>query len=140
MRLPDLYIEESSIPPPIEGAETSVAAFVGRTLRGPVGRAVHVRSFGDYERTFGGLWDESPLSYGLHGFFLNGGCEALVVRVHNGALPARLSLPAGSQRLELRAASEGAWETTWRRRSTAAACATAVSTWRSGSGTRPGQS
>ena len=34
-------------------------------------------------RIFGGLWEESTMSYAVQQFFLNGGSEALIVRVHN---------------------------------------------------------
>jgi hypothetical protein len=63
---------------------TAVTAFIGRAARGPVNDPVHVRSFGEYEREFGGLWVESTLSYAVHQYFLNGGREALIVRVGDG--------------------------------------------------------
>ena len=44
---------------------TSVTAFVGRTLRGPVNRPVAVRSFAEFQHAFGGLWQPSTLSYAI---------------------------------------------------------------------------
>ena len=60
---PGVYIEE--IPSgvrTITGVATSITAFVGRALRGPTDLATMVNSFGDFERTFGGLWLESALA------------------------------------------------------------------------------
>jgi hypothetical protein len=79
----------------LEPAAPGVVAFVGRTLRGPVDQPVVVRSFGDFERLFGGLWQPSPLAYALSQFFGNGGREAVVVRVANAARSATVLLPTG---------------------------------------------
>ncbi len=85
-------------------------AFVGRTLRGPVDRPVLVKSFADFQHGFGGLWQPSPLGYAVEQFFDNGGREALVIRVANGARAATLTLRAGAQALELRAVRPGTRE------------------------------
>ncbi len=85
-------------------------AFVGRTLRGPVNQPVLLRSFAEFQQVFGGLWQPSMLGYALEHFFDNGGREALVVRVVNGARAATLSLPAGAAVLELRALQPGTRE------------------------------
>jgi phage tail sheath protein FI len=85
---PGVYIEE--IPSgvrTITGVATSIAAFVGRTLRGPVDDPVLVTSYGDFERQFGGLWSESTLSYAVRDFFRNGGAQAVIVRGFSPALP-----------------------------------------------------
>ena len=73
-----------------------VVAFVGRTLRGPVNRPVAVRSFSEFERQFGGLWQPASLPYAVAQFFGNGGREALVVRVVNAARSATLTLPVAA--------------------------------------------
>ncbi|MFZ4506487.1 MAG: phage tail sheath family protein [Fimbriimonas sp.] len=79
---PGVYIEEiSSGVRPITGVATSITAFVGRALRGPVNEAVTINSFGDFERTFGGLWTESTLGYSVRDFFNNGGGQAIIVRL-----------------------------------------------------------
>jgi Bacteriophage tail sheath protein len=89
---------------------TSVAAFVGRTLKGPVNRAVAVSSFPDFQHIFGGLWQPSPLSYAVDHFFENGGRRAFVVRVANGARPPTITLPAGSGVLRLIGLNPGSRE------------------------------
>ncbi len=79
---PGVYIEE--IPSgvhTISGVSTSVTAFVGAAHRGPINRAVHILSFADYERAFGGLDADSEMSYAVRQFFANGGSDAWVVRV-----------------------------------------------------------
>ena len=74
---------------------TARTAFVGRTLRGPVNRPVFIKSFAEFQHVFGGLWQPSLLGYAVEQFFDNGGREALIVRVVNGARSATLSLCAG---------------------------------------------
>lgn len=127
---PGVYIEE--IPSgvrTITGVATSITAFVGRALRGPTDAdersPVVINSYSDFERTFGGLWLESTLGYAVRDFYLNGGSQALIVRLHNGAAAAAISLstvaagpapapgPAGApaplNELPLVAANVGAW-------------------------------
>ena len=114
---PGVYIEEvPSGVRTITGVATSITAFIGRALRGPVNQPVRIQSFGEFERLFGGLWQDSTMSYALQHYFLNGGIDALVVRiVHGGdADPdndaATATTPAGGVGgLDLEAASEGEW-------------------------------
>jgi phage tail sheath protein FI len=111
---PGVYIEEvPSGVHTITGVATSITAFVGYTARGDVDHATHIFSFADFERGFGGLAVDSPLSYAVKQFFQNGGSEAYVVRVAKGAVSASttlLNLTAGGVAvLEATAASEGAW-------------------------------
>jgi len=94
----------------IERVPTAVTVFVGRTLRGPVGQPLAVRSFAEFQQHFGGLWQPSTLSYALEHFFENGGREARVVRVVNGARPPTLTLTAGSSVLRLLALNPGSRE------------------------------
>src|SRR4051794_26404748 len=90
---PGVYIEElPSLVRTIVGVPTSVAAFVGRALRGPVDDPRHITSWADFERIYGGIWTESPMSYSVFHYFQNGGVEAEIVRIHNGATPATLDL------------------------------------------------
>ncbi len=89
---------------------TVVTAFIGRTLKGPVNQALPVRSFGGFQRHFGGLWQPSTLSYAVEQFFENGGREARIVRVANGARPPTLTLPAGEGELRLIALNPGSRE------------------------------
>lgn len=99
------------------GADRSIArlhtartAFVGRALRGPLNRPVLVESFAEFQHTFGGLWQPSRLSYAVEHFFENGGSEAVIVRVVNGARAATLALRAGKEVLTLQATSPGTRE------------------------------
>ena len=106
---PGVYIEElSSGVHTITGVATSITAFIGRALRGPTDEdnPVRVQSYGEYERIFGGLWRDSTMSYAVQQFFQNGGSDALIVRVHNAAAAATLTLPAG---FNLVAANPGKW-------------------------------
>jgi phage tail sheath protein FI len=91
---PGVYIEE--IPSgvhTITGVATSITAFVGRASRGTVDSddksPVRIFSFADYERLFGGLSADSPMSFAVFQYFQNGGSDALIIRVQNGATPAK---------------------------------------------------
>ena len=114
---PGVYIEElSSGVRTIVGVATSITAFVGRTQRGPLNDPTLVNSLGDFERIFGGLWYGSKLPYAVRDFFLNGGSQALIVRLFhestdpldpNKKIPSAVSFPLDG--LSLEAASPGAW-------------------------------
>jgi hypothetical protein len=91
---PGVYVEElPSVVRTIVGVSTSTTAFVGRTRRGVVDRAVQISSFGEFDRRFGGLWNQSDLGHIVRQFFENGGREAIVVRVQSGGSPATGSVP-----------------------------------------------
>ncbi len=94
----------------IARAATNIAAFVGRALKGPVNEPVPIRSFADYTRVFGGLWQPSTMSYAVEQFFENGGRCAVIVRVVNGARPPTLTLPTASGKLILRGVGAGSRE------------------------------
>jgi phage tail sheath protein FI len=109
---PGVYIEEvPSGVRPITGVATSITAFVGRALRGPVDEAITITSYADFERIYGGLWLESNLGYAVQDFYRNGGSMAIIVRVHKTKTndTATLSLGSGNRQLDLQAASPGAW-------------------------------
>src|SRR5580692_4205537 len=81
---PGVYIEE--VPSGVRtiiGVPTSITAFVGRTLTGPVDEPVRIQNLGDFQRVFGGLWYESPLTYAIQQYFLNGGNDAIIVRLYS---------------------------------------------------------
>jgi len=81
---PGVYIEEvPSGVRTITGVATSITAFIGRALGGPVNIVTRVQSYADFERLFGGLWTESTMSYAVRHFFQHGGSDALVIRVFN---------------------------------------------------------
>jgi phage tail sheath protein FI len=109
---PGVYIEE--IPSGVRtivGVATSITAFIGRALRGPVNEPIRIQNFGDFERQFGGLWIDSTMSYAVQHYFLNGGTDAIIVRLVNAATKASFSLAptSGSINLRLEASSEGEW-------------------------------
>ena len=95
---------------PIVRLPTATTGFVGRALRGPVNHPVRLRSFAEFQQVFGGLWQPSMLAYAVEQFFDNGGRDAVVVRVVNGARPATISLPCGDAVLTLEALSPGSRE------------------------------
>jgi uncharacterized protein len=104
---PGVYIEE--IPSgvrTITGVATAITAFIGQALRGAVNTPVRVQSYAEYERQFGGLWIKSPMSYMVQQYFLNGGSDALIIRVvGENAAPGT----ATASGLGLTAKSPGAW-------------------------------
>jgi uncharacterized protein len=106
---PGVYIEEvPSGARTIMGLATSITAFIGRAHRGPVDEPVTLTGFGDFERTFGGLRIGDPMSYAVRDFFVNGGVQAVVVRLYNPpGGNATAQIDAGD--LILDAASEGTW-------------------------------
>ena len=109
---PGVYIEE--IPSGVHtivGVSTSTTAFVGRARKGPVNAATTIHSFGEFDRIFGGLWDDSTMSFTVQQYFLNGGSEAVIVRVTRGntATAATFTLGGPSGNLVLQASSPGAW-------------------------------
>jgi phage tail sheath protein FI len=111
---PGVYIEE--IPSgvrTITGVPTAVAAFIGRAVRGPVNDPWVINSFGDFQRTFGGLAVDYPMSYSVNDFFANGGGKAVIVRLWAAAAGGGAgatgvaALNVGG--LKLVARSAGAW-------------------------------
>ena len=117
---PGVYIEE--IPSgvrTITGVATSITAFIGRAVRGPVDEPITINSYSDFERIFGGLWVDSSLGYAVRDFYLNGGSQAIIIRLYHqdpgdpDATPPVTAKPARAQvnanGLLLEAASDGAW-------------------------------
>src|ERR1041384_6220135 len=103
---PGVYVEE--IPSgvrTITGVATSITAFVGWAAKGPTDRAQLIQSFGDYDRQFGGLDANSPMSYGVYHFFSNGGQQAYVVRLDNGSKSASVAIDG----ITLTATGPGTW-------------------------------
>src|SRR5690349_17166254 len=108
---PGVYIQEkSSGVHTITGVATSIAAFVGYTRKGTVDKAVAITSYADFERSHGGLTRDSPVSYAVRQFFLNGSTQAYIVRVASGYATATWTLnDAGGTVLTASASSPGAW-------------------------------
>ncbi|MBV9239713.1 MAG: phage tail sheath family protein [Xanthobacteraceae bacterium] len=110
---PGVYVQE--IPSgvhTITGVATSITAFIGSALQGPDNVPVTLNSYGDFERIFGGLWVGSTLGYAVRDFFLNGGAQAIVVRLYNPETGANPTPPASHMKVgdfRFVAASKGAW-------------------------------
>lgn len=108
---PGVYIEE--IPSGVRtiiGVATSITAFIGRALRGPVNEPITINSFGDFERMFGRLHADYPMSYAVRDFYLNGGTQAVIVRlfiIDDAQINSKARLLVNG--LELEAAYEGSW-------------------------------
>ncbi|TAL02274.1 MAG: phage tail sheath family protein [Verrucomicrobia bacterium] len=101
---PGVYVEElASGVRTITGVGTSVTAFLGRAPRGQINEPTTIFSFGDFERQFGGLGVEYPLSYAVRDFYANGGGTAIIVRLEKN------SAPAEQNDIKLEAASPGIW-------------------------------
>lgn len=115
LSFPGVYVNE--IPGgvrTITGVATSITAFVGRALRGPVDKAVTITSYADFERTYGGLWIDSRLGYAVRDFYEQGGGVAVIVRVHKLTLTtatdtATIAFGSATTDLKLSASSPGAW-------------------------------
>jgi uncharacterized protein len=108
---PGVYIEEvPSGVRTIASVATSITAFVGRALRGPTDLfgPVTINSYGDFERTFGGLWLGSALPYAVRDFFLNGGSQAIIVRVYREG-PSAPNALFDANGLRLRTMWPGSW-------------------------------
>ena len=83
---PGVYIQEvPSGVHTITGVATSIAAFLGRTARGPLNKAVRCLSLADFTRAFGGPHPKSDLGQNVRQFFDNGGTDCYVVRLASAA-------------------------------------------------------
>lgn len=108
---PGVYIEEvPSGVRTISGVATSITAFLGRAVFGSTNTPVTLTSFGDFERAFGGLAVDYPLGYAVRDFFLNGGGQAIVVRLYKNPETADdATATVAIDGLELKAKSPGKW-------------------------------
>ena len=107
---PGVYIEElPSGVRTITGVATSITGFLGKAVRGPADQPVTITSFSDYERIFGGLHRDMTLSYAVRDFFLNGGGQAVIVRLYKATAGSAAKATYEVPNLTLQAASEGAW-------------------------------
>ncbi len=108
---PGIFVEEAPRgEQSIASQMVTVAAFVGRTVRGPVDEPVLIESIDEFHRIFGGPWDGATMGPCLHDYFENGGQRAIVVRVMNGGRRAELRLAAGDSSLVLEAVNPGGQE------------------------------
>ena len=83
---PGVYIEEvPSGVHTITGVATSIAAFFGRTAKGPINKAVRCLSMSDFTRGFGGPHPDNDLAQSVRQFFDNGGTDCYIIRVAHNA-------------------------------------------------------
>lgn len=116
---PGVYVEEiPSGSKPIEAASTSVAAFVGRAAKGPVGEAKLIHSREDYVKEFGPIASRKDwMGLAVQGYYLNGGKDAYICRLANeGGLTAAASdtvigqdTAGSADVIKVEATSEGDW-------------------------------
>src|SRR5215813_748501 len=111
LTFPGVYIVEvPSGVHTITGVATSIAAFFGRAVKGPLDEPVHILSLSDFTRAFGGTRPESDLAQSVKMFFDNGGTECYVVRLAKGAIAAKIHLKSLDAKnvLDVTALSPGA--------------------------------
>ena len=115
---PGLYYQQVAPPPRPEPLRSDIAAFVGRTRRGPIGVPVRVQGWRAYVASFGDVIAGADTTYAVRGYFENGGDLAWFVRLPDPALvigraawPAILDATWGTMldRYEVVAASPGPW-------------------------------
>ena len=106
---PGVYIvEEASGARAIAGVATSIAAFIGMAERGRMDVPVRIFNIADFEREYGPT-TSGELADQVRQFYLNGGGQAYVCRIADGALPAsiRLMNEAGVHALTVTARDPG---------------------------------
>ena len=121
---PGVYIEEiPSGSKPIEGVATSVAAFVGKAIKGPVAEAKLIQSFDEYNNVYGDIASESDtMGLAVQAFYLNGGKSAYICRLAGtgssaanfavlgqGTVQGGTGTKTAKAVLKLSASSEGTW-------------------------------
>lgn len=103
--------EIAAMDQPVDVTPETTAAFVGRTLRGPLNTPVLVRNVGEFRRRFGDCWPDSGMGPAVLDFFEHGGTRLYVLRIANNARGAMICLPADGSALVLRAVEPGSTET-----------------------------
>ena len=90
---PGVYVQEvPSGVVSISGVATSIALFIGMTQRGPLNSPQLVLNRTRFENQFGIDTSLSEMSDQVRQFFLNGGSQAYIMRVANGAQAARVEV------------------------------------------------
>ena len=107
---PGVYIQEvPSGVRTITGVSTSTAMFIGRTERGVMDKPTRVFNYSEFSRAFGTSTAQSELATSVRLFFANGGTQAYIMRIANGATKASVQLEnvAGAPVLTLTAREAG---------------------------------
>lgn len=86
-KAPGVYIQEITVPGPIAGVSTSIAAFVGPAQMGPLFKPTQITSINQFSNIFG-TYVEDPYrvfaAHAVNGFFNEGGAQCYFVRVGTG--------------------------------------------------------
>src|SRR5215467_6278487 len=86
-KAPGVYIQEITLPGPIAGVSTNIAAFVGPAKMGPLWKPTPLTNAQQFFDTFGD-YVESPYrvfaAHAVNGFFAEGGTQCYFVRVGTG--------------------------------------------------------
>jgi len=109
---PGVYIKEvPSGVRTITGVSTSIAAFFGRTAKGPLNKAVRCFNVSDFSRAFGGAHPKSDLAQSVRLFFSNGGTQCYVVRLAHNPETADITLRSADNTKVLTASAKyaGNW-------------------------------
>jgi len=98
----------------ITGVSTSVTAFIGRTKKGPTNKATFLHSWLEFGRIFGGLWNKSNMSYAVYHHFLNGGRDAVIVRIYkpSAGVESKVTFISDENNFKLEASDPGEWAKT----------------------------
>jgi uncharacterized protein len=103
---PGNYLQEIPVMGNIQGASTSVAAFLGITDAGPVNTPTLITSWNAYVRQFGGLVWMGFNTWAVYEFFQEGGSACYVVRLDDSKSSAAA---ASIDNARLVAATKGTW-------------------------------
>ncbi|HEY1552263.1 MAG TPA: phage tail sheath C-terminal domain-containing protein [Kofleriaceae bacterium] len=115
---PGLYYQQVTPQPQPQPLRSDIAAFVGRTRRGPIGVPVRVQGWREFVATFGDVIADSDTTYAVRGYFENGGDLAWFVRLPDVALvigcvpwagPLDASWGTAWDRFDIVASSPGPW-------------------------------
>lgn len=106
-RHPGIYIEEIPSARTIQGASTSVAAFVGYTETGPTNQPTLITSWNAFQRQFGNTVWYGFTTWAVFEFFNEGGTACYVVRPPDTGSGKAAAATLGT--IKLAAASPGKW-------------------------------
>ena len=119
-KVPGVYLEQDPKRiAPIKVKKECIVGFIGITEKGPLNKGVRIKSFGEFQKIYGGFTDYSYLAYSVYGFFLSGGRECVIARVAhyndkdklNSACKSSILINATSENsyFKMEAISEGSW-------------------------------
>jgi phage tail sheath protein FI len=98
-KAPGVYIQEITLPGPIAGVSTNIAAFVGPAKTGPLLTPMPLTSAQQFFSIFGDYLESPYRVYAAHavnGFFAEGGTQCYFVRVGTGVAASLKLLDSGT--------------------------------------------